>query len=310
MQFAIPLGFLFALTPWCSSALALALGVAIALSLGNPYQARTKKYVKPLLSTAIIGLGFGMNLGVILQAGMNGVLFTAVSLAVTILVGYGLGKILKTAPAISALLNVGTAICGGSAIAAASTAIRARDDETSISLAVVFLLNAVGLIIFPPLGRMFGLDESQFGVWAALAIHDTSSVVGAAAQYGPHALEVGTTVKLVRALWIIPVTFMIAKVYVSKDTDGARAKPAFPYFIIGFLLAAALVTWLPVLQGPGHWLEYAARRLLTATLFLIGAGMTRQTLKNVGLNPLVHGVLLWIFVASASLAAVKFTLAN
>ena len=310
-KFAVPFGFVLALTPWLTSAWALALGAAIALTCGNPYIDYTRKWIKPLLSTAIVGLGAGMNLLVIARAGMNGVVFTVISLALTMLVGYWVGRLLKTPSTISVLLNVGTAICGGSAIAAVSSAIRAPDDETSVSLAVIFVLNAVGLLLFPPLGHFFGLDQAQFGLWAALAIHDTSSVVGATMQYGSQALEVGTTVKLVRALWIVPVTLLIGRFFVhALQKDGQKSAPQYPWFILGFLGAAALVTWLPQLESLGQGVAGVSRHVMTATLFLIGTGMTQKTLKKVGLNPLIHGVLLWALVAGASLMAIQFAIAN
>jgi uncharacterized integral membrane protein (TIGR00698 family) len=301
-RLAIIIGFFASLSPLLNSAAALGLGVAVALGLGNPFLPKTRKWIKPLLSTSIICLGFGMNLLVVAKAGMNGILFTASSLALTMLVGHLLAKAFTLPSGIAILLNAGTAICGGSAIAAVSSAIRAKEEEISVSLAVVFILNAIGLIIFPPLGHAVGLSENQFGVWAALAIHDTSSVVGATVQYGPHAAEIGTTVKLVRALWIIPLTILIAKFY--KGSEGGSAPRQYPWFILGFIAAAAIVTWIPSLQPHGKWIESAGRSLLKGTLFFIGGGLTWATLQKVGIKPLLHGITLWILVGAASLAAV------
>lgn len=301
-KIAITAGFILAVSPLLNSALALALGIAIALLLGNPFLAKTRKWVKPLLSTSIICLGAGMNLLVVAKAGMNGVVFTATSLALTMLAGHLLAKSFGIPSGIAILLNAGTAICGGSAIAAVSSALRSKEEEISVSLAVVFVLNAIGLVLFPPLGHALGLSENQFGIWAALAIHDTSSVVGATVQYGPHAAEIGTTIKLVRALWIIPLTILIAKFY--KGSEGASAPRQYPWFILGFIAMAALVTWIPTLQPVGKWVEYAGRSLLKGTLFLIGSGLTVATLKKVGLKPLLHGVTLWVCVGAVSLAAI------
>jgi uncharacterized integral membrane protein (TIGR00698 family) len=305
----VPIGFLISLSPYVNSGMALALGVAIALTAGNPYIARTRKWTKPLLSTSIIGLGAGIDLMVIGRAGLTGVGYTIIGLASTLLLGWLIGKWLKTPSVVSLLVNVGTAICGGSAIAAVSAVIRAEEYETSVALGIVFMLNAIALFLFPPIGHLFNLSETQFGIWSALAIHDTSSVVGATLQYGPHALEVGTTVKLVRALWIIPVALIIAHFYKQPgpDSTGVKAKPKFPLFILGFLTASALTTWIPVLREPGHIVETIARHLLIATLFLIGAGLTRQTLRQVGAKPLLQGVLLWLIVATANLLFVIVT---
>ena len=303
----LPLGLLFTLTPWASSATALLLGIILALVFGNPYIARTRKLTRPLLSNSIIGLGAGVNLMVVAKAGMEGILFTVVALSATLFVGWLLGRMLKTDSETSLLINVGTAICGGSAIAAVSSAIRAQDHDTSVSLAVVFVLNACALLIFPPLGHHFHLTEGQFGLWSALAIHDTSSVVGATMQYGNHALEVGTTVKLVRALWIIPVTLIIAKLYANKKKGDDSRPTQYPWFILGFLLMSALVTWVPQLSEAGHFVEWLAKRALIVTLFLIGAGLTRATLQKVGFRPLLQGVILWFIVASCNLFVVMQT---
>lgn len=302
----LPLGFILSLTPLLNGATALVLGVAIALTVGNPYSELTRRWTKPLLSTAIIGLGAGMNLLVVLDAGLNGIAATAAGLASVFLLGAGLARLLGISRDLALLLNAGTAICGGSAIAAVAGVIKPKAHETSMALAIVFLLNALGLLIFPWLGHQLGLTQDQFGVWAALAIHDTSSVVGAAAQYGARALEIGTTVKLTRALWIVPVTLLIARFYGrGQDTTGRTKAPPFPWFIAGFLAASLVVTAIPALQEAGHFVEGLSRHLLAATLFLIGCGFTRGALKELGFKPVLHAVILWIVTAGLSLAAVQ-----
>lgn len=307
-RLVVPLGFLISLYPGASSAFALLLGVAIALAFGNPYITQTRKLAKPMLAWSIMGLGAGVNLLVVLKTGFDGIAFTMVSLSLTLLIGTMFGRWLKIDRETSALINVGTAICGGSAIAAVSSSIRAKDESTTVALGVVFILNAVGLIIFPPLGHFFNLTEQQFGLWGALAIHDTSSVIGATLQYGAHALEVGTTVKLVRALWIIPIAILFAKFFHKEDVDTEKKVPAqYPWFIGGFVLMSAIVTWLPQLQTIGHQVEWVAKRALVATLFLIGSGLTLATLKKVGMKALVQGVALWIIVASVSLAVISWS---
>jgi uncharacterized integral membrane protein (TIGR00698 family) len=201
-------------------------------------------------------------------------------------------------------MGVGTAICGGTAIAAVAPAIGAKPNQTSLALAVVFLLNALALFVFPPIGHALGMTPSSFGLWCALAIHDTSSVVGASMQFGDEALGIATTVKLARALWIIPVTLVLARVW-KRDDGAAAGAPRRPWFIFGFLAVAALVTWVPALQAVGQAVALVARQVLVLTLFLVGAGVSRQTLKEVGARPVVLGVVLWVFVASASLWSVR-----
>lgn len=201
-------------------------------------------------------------------------------------------------------MTIGTAICGGSAIAAVAPTIRAKHHEVSVALGIVFILNAVSLFIFPPLGHHFNLTETQFGLWSALAIHDTSTVVGATLQYGAHAVQVGTTVKLARALWIVPVTFIIGWIRSRENQPVSAEKPKRPWFILGFLIAAALVTWVPALTEVGHVVESIAKRALIVTLFLIGTGLTRATLKSVGPRPLFQGIFLWIIMGAGTLAAI------
>ena len=287
-----------------SSAAALILGTFLALTFGNPFLARTSKLTPQLLMIAVIGIGAGMNLLVVGRVGLQGIEYTVIGISSTLLIGFFLGKFLKIGRAVSVLISVGTAICGGSAIAATAPVIRAKSSEISVALGTVFLLNAVALIIFPLVGHYFQLTEAQFGLWSALAIHDTSSVVGATLQYGPRALEVGTTVKLTRALWIVPVALLIGSLYSRGEVKNEKSVPAKkPWFILGFLMMAALVTWVPQLQEAGHLVEFVAKRLMVLTLFLIGAGLNRENLKSVGLGPFFQGLLLWVLVAGASLGA-------
>lgn len=295
------------LYPAVSSALALLMGVFLGLSIGNPFPETTRKMTHRLLTWSIVGLGAGMNLEVVGRVGAHGILYTAVGIGLTLLLGKLLGRALGCSAGVSTLVAVGTAICGGSAIAAVAPVLRSKHEDVSVSLATVFLLNAAALLIFPWIGHRLALDQNQFGLWSALAIHDTSSVVGATMQYGRQALEVGTTVKLARALWIIPVTLIFSWIghrSSSESAHGEKVKSKKPWFILGFLIAAALVTWVPALQAPGHVVEELARRLLVLTLFLIGASLTRKTLAVVGIRPLLQGLILWIVVGSATLMAI------
>lgn len=287
------------LSPWASPPLALALGVAFALASPSPAPARLRGLTKILLQASVVGLGFGMNLSQVLDAGAHGFAYTAGGLAFALAAGWGLGRLLGVDAKTSYLVSVGTAICGGSAIAAVGPVVGADEEQMSVSLGTVFLLNSAALLLFPPIGRALGLSEPQFGLWAALAIHDTSSVVGAAMRYGPEALAVGATVKLARALWIVPVCLATAALLRSK------AKAAWPWFILLFVLAAAAAAYFP--QGGPLWraLHAAAKAGLTVTLFLIGTGLSRAALRKVGARPLIQGVALWVLVAGVSLALIR-----
>lgn len=299
----IPITALLCVAPFVSSALALVLGIALAVTVGNPYLDLTRRYTHNLLALSVVGLGAGMDLGVVGRVGLRGIGYTVIGISTTLILGTLLGKLLKTSRDTSILITSGTAICGGSAIAAIAPTIGAKHHEVSVSLGTVFLLNALALLIFPPIGHALHLSEAQFGLWSALAIHDTSSVVGAAMQYGKEALQIGTTVKLARALWIVPLTIGIGFFVKAEKTEGAQ-KPKRPWFILGFIAAAALVTWVPALQPAGHIVEWIARRMLVLTLFLIGANLTPATLKSVGARPLIQGVVLWIIVAAGTLGAI------
>ena len=305
MTLLFPIAAVLCLFPMISSAVALFLGIIIAVGPGNPFIEKTRKLTPLLLQISVVGLGAGMDLRVVGKVGAEGIGYTVIGIAFAMILGNLLGRLLKTTADTSLLISVGTAICGGSAIAALAPTIRAKHHEVSVALGTVFMLNAVALVIFPWIGHYYSLSESQFGLWSALAIHDTSSVVGANLLYGPHALAIGTTVKLARALWIVPVTFGIGLWRArNQTTTGEKVKAKRPWFILGFVLVAALVTWVPSLQVTGHYVEWAARRALVLTLFLIGASLSREVIRSVGVRPFVQGILLWVIVASTTLGAV------
>lgn len=312
---AVPALAALCLVPQVTTGMGLVAGIVVALTLGNPWAKHTKKLTAPLLQGSVVGLGFGMDLGVVLQAGLQGLSATAVGIVACMVVGLGLGALLGVARDVGLLVTVGTAICGGSAIAAVVPVLRAKEHDATVALAVVFLLNALGLLIFPALGHHFALDEHRFGLWAALAIHDTSSVVGASSLYGPVALQTATTVKLARALWIVPLAFAVglwssrarARTEASRSASDAPAgRPAvkLPWFILGFLAAAAFASTVPGMHELGALLARISRQALVLTLFLIGSHITRASLRAVGVRPLIHGVVLWLIVAAGSLAAV------
>jgi uncharacterized integral membrane protein (TIGR00698 family) len=290
-----------ALTPWATAPLALVAGLAFALLLGTPSPAKVKRLQTLSLQAAVLGLGAGMNLSVLGRVGLMGVGQTLVTLVVTLSAAMLLARLLATERTTSLLIGVGTAICGGSAISAVAPAIGAKSEQSSLALAVVFLLNALALLVFPRVGSWAGLSPEQFGLWCALAIHDTSSVVGAAMSMGPVALAIGTTVKLARALWIVPLTLVLARAW---KAEGPVRKSTPPWFIGGFVALAALVTWVPALAAWGRVVAEGARHVLVASLFLVGAGVSREALRQVGARPLVLGVVLWVLIAAGSLAAI------
>ncbi len=288
-------------TPFVSPPIALVLGLIFAFAIGNPFAKQTAKYTKILLQASVVLLGFGMNLNAVYRAGKDGIAFTLATIFGTLIVGYVVGKLLKVNEKTAALISSGTAICGGSAIAAVAPAIDADDEQISVSMGTIFILNSIALVVFPIIGHWLNLSPNQFGVWAAIAIHDTSSVVGAAQSYGAEALAVATTVKLARALWIAPVALLYAFFYRS-----AKAKLAIPWFIFLFLAATVVRTYMPLEFPPSIFdsLVMLAKTGLTVTLFFIGASLSRETLKKVGILPLVQGVLLWILISLVSLWAV------
>jgi len=288
-------GFILCASGVISPPVALTLGLIFGLSFEHPYPADSRNLSRFLLQASVVGLGFGMNLHEVLRAGRSGFVYTAAGISFALIFGLLAGWLLRVNKTASILISTGTAICGGSAIAAVAPIIGASDEEMAISLGTIFILNSIALLIFPPLGWALHLTQTQFGLWAALAIHDTSSVVGATARYGPVALVVGTTVKLTRALWIVPVAIGAAIVKRSKT------KIQWPWFILLFCLAAVASTYLTALTNFWLVLSNLGKLGLTATLFLIGTGISRATLRQVGWPPLLLGVLLWILVGVASL---------
>ena len=287
------------LSGWISPPVALAVGLVFALAIGNPMPCTTQKIAKVLLQASVVGLGFGLNMGTLLAAGRTGIGFTVCSIVGTLLLGWWVGRMLKVESQASTLVSCGTAICGGSAIAAVAGVIKADGRAVSVALGTVFLLNAVALFIFPPIGHALHLSQNQFGVWSAIAIHDTSSVVGAAAKYGDEALRVATTVKLVRALWIVPLALGLA-----FFTGRKGAKIAWPWFILFFVAAACVRTWLPQGEPVYGKLVLLARLGLTLSLFLIGIQLSWAAVRSVGWRALVQGAILWIVISIAGLLAV------
>ena len=286
---------------WATPPVVLFLGLAFALVCGQPYPAFNKKMSKQLLQYSVVGLGFGMNVEAALASGKDGMMFTVVSVFGTLLLGWLVGRLLlKVDKNTSYLISSGTAICGGSAIAAVGPVIKAKDSEMSVALGTVFILNAVALFIFPPIGRYLGLDDVQFGTWAAIAIHDTSSVVGAGAAYSETALEVATTIKLTRALWIIPVALLTCVIFRSKDK-----KIKLPWFILWFVVAMLVNTYLlDAVPQVGKTINGIARKSLTLTMFFIGASLSPAVLRQVGVKPLLQGVILWGLVSAVTLVVI------
>jgi uncharacterized integral membrane protein (TIGR00698 family) len=288
-----------------SAGAALLAGVAVALTLGNPWPERTRALAQRTLAWSVVGLGAGMDLRVVGRVGIHGVAYTALGIACAFAIGTLLGRRLGVARGTSLLVTVGTAICGGSAIAATAPAIRAKGEEVSIALAAVFLLNGVALFLFPPIGHRLHLGQESFGLWCALAIHDTSSVVGAAAAYGARALEVATSAKLARALWIVPVTVAVARWHARREgAERGVARPPRPWFIAGFVATAALSTYVPALRGIGHVVAQGAHRALAAALFLVGLGLSGASLRALGMRPLLHASALWLVMAGGILGAI------
>jgi len=293
-------GLLFSLSPWASPPLALAIGLVLGLTVGSPFHHETKRVTTMLLQASVVGLGFGMNLNQVLKAGRSGFVYTALGICFALGLGMVLTRALRVKPTAGFLISTGTAICGGSAIAAVGPVAGANEEEMSVALGTVFILNSVALLTFPGIGAALHLSQAQFGLWAALAIHDTSSVVGAAAKYGALALAVGTTVKLARALWIVPMCVATAAV------KRSRARIHWPWFIGLFVLAAVANSFLPAEGAMFHRLYRLGIAGLTATLYLIGSGVSRDTLKTVGARPLLQGVLLWMVVAVMSFLVIRY----
>ena len=286
------------ITSYVTPPVVLFLGLAYALLCGQAFPKFNKTASKKLLQYAVVGLGFGMNLQASLAAGKEGMLFTVISVFGTMIVGMLIGyKLLKVNKTTAYLISSGTAICGGSAIAAVGPVTKAKDSDMSLALATVFILNAVALFTFPVLGRWLGLSQQEFGMWAAIAIHDTSSVVGAGAAYGEEALQVATTIKLTRALWIIPLTLITSLIFRSDSK-----KISIPWFILFFILAIVTNTYLlDAVPMVGKVISGIARKMLTITMFFIGASLSKETLKSVGIRPMVQGILLWIIISIGTL---------
>jgi uncharacterized integral membrane protein (TIGR00698 family) len=290
---------LICLLPVVSPPIALLLGLVLAQLMENPYHAIAHKTTNLLLKISVVGLGFGMNVFSAIKAGREGVLFTVASISLVFIAGTLAGKFFRTDKKTSLLISAGTAICGGSAIAAISPVIKADDKQISVALGAVFILNSIALFVFPAIGHGLHLSQTQFGLWCALAIHDTSSVIGAASKYGAIALQTATTVKLARALWIIPVAFITAFVF-KTDRKNIRI----PYFIGLFILAMLVNTYVPFIKPVVPYITTLAKTGLTVTLFLIGTSLSFKTLRSVGVKPLLQAVLLWVLISGVSLWAV------
>jgi uncharacterized integral membrane protein (TIGR00698 family) len=291
-------GIILAASGFVSPPLALLGGLIYGLALVHPFHVESKNLSKFLLQASVVALGFGMNLHEVLHAGRSGFVYTALSITGAMLLGLGLGYLIHVQKKASFLISAGTAICGGSAIAAVGPIAEANDEEMAVSLGTVFILNSVALFLFPVIGLALHMSQTQFGLWSALAIHDTSSVVGATAKYGAAALAVGTTIKLARALWIVPLSAVTAVFLKSK------ARIQWPWFILFFCFAALLNTLLPAYNGAFGALNHLGRIGLTVTLFLIGTGLNKRTLAKVGVRPLLQGLVLWLIVGSTTLALI------
>jgi uncharacterized integral membrane protein (TIGR00698 family) len=303
---AIALAAALTLSPWGGAAVGLVLGIVIALTLGNPLSAYSGPVARHLLAVAIVCLGAGMDLWLALKVGVHGIGYTAAGILLAFALGLMLAQRLKVSQNLSLLIISGTAICGGSAIAAIAPVLRARDHEIALAIACVFLLNALALLCFPPIGHALGMSPEHFGLWAALAIHDTSSVVGAAASYPEPALEIATAAKLARALWIAPLALLLARVIaVHESTEVKPPRVSIPWFIPGFVAAAALVAWLPVLKPVGLQLAALGKHGLALALLLIGLNLKASTLRSLGYGPALLAVVLWVVLASATLLAIQ-----
>ncbi len=289
--------------PVVSAPVALLAGLVFAFTCKNPCPKFNKKTSKYLLQVAVVCLGFGMNLQESLRSGADGMLFTVVSVISVMCLGVILGYSLHINRKTAYLISSGTAICGGSAIAAVGPVLKANENEMAVSLGVIFILNAVALFVFPPLGHMFDMSQAQFGTWAAIAIHDTSSVVGAGEVYGEQALQMATLIKLTRALWIIPLA--LVTMFVFRDGSG---RISIPWFIFIFILAMVANTYLPLPQWFTAAMEWIARRGMVVTLFLIGASLSLSTVRQVGVKPLLLAVALWILIGVSSLLVVLNTI--
>lgn len=294
--------FILCLAPFITTAMALLLGVFFALFLTHPYPQLSKMLSRYLLQVSIVGLGFGMSLFESLKTGRDGILFTILSVFGVLFLGMLIGKWLRLDRIIAYLIAAGTAICGGSAIAAVAPIVKAKDSEISVSIGTVFILNALALLLFPSIGHFFHLSQSDFGTWAAIAIHDTSSVVGAGAAYGEAALKIATTVKLTRALWIIPLCLVTALLFREKTEKMYK-----PWFILFFILAMLINTFFPLPQLISSNIIMLAKKGFTVTLFLIGTDISLETLKKVGPKAFIFGIILWVIISVSSFAVIALT---
>lgn len=295
------------LVPFLTPAIALLSGLIVAFTIGNPFVQHNKIFTKILLQASVVGLGFGMNLTEAMEAGKIGFVFTIFSIALTMGLGLLIGKLLKVNVETRTLVSGGTAICGGSAIAAIAPVIKAKDNDMTVALGTIFTLNAIALFIFPPLGNWLGMNDTEFGYWCAIAIHDTSSVVGAAAERSELALQIATTTKLIRALWIIPLTLIISVFYNKYNKkEGGKGKVAIPWFIFLYVVAMVIATYVP--QGAELYTKTVgiARYGMIYTLFLIGSGLSWNSLKQVGFRPILLGIILWIIISVVSAITILY----
>lgn len=294
----------FCLSPLSSPPVSLAIGILTAFVFRRPMAGFSGRGAKYLLQASVILLGFGMDLSAIYRAGREGVWLTVATITVTLAAGALIGRVLRVDSKMVALISCGTSICGGSAIAAAAPAIRAEPRQIAVSLGIVFILNSVALFIFPPAGHLLGMTPDQFGIWSAVAIHDTSSVIGAAQAFSPESAGIAATVKLARALWIAPVALLLGRIF--RRADGPAAKVAVPWFIFLFLAAAAIRTFAPAAVLPSIFDSFTnlAKAGMSATLFIIGAGLNPRTIRDVGFRPFLLGVTLWTLVVALSLVAI------
>jgi uncharacterized integral membrane protein (TIGR00698 family) len=292
------LALILAASGLVSPPIALLGGIVYGFAVQHPFHGESRRLAKFLLQASVIAMGFGMNLQVVLRAGRSGFVYTAVSITLAMLLGLALGHLFRVEKIPAFLISAGTAICGGSAIAAVAPIANADEEEMAVSLGTVFVLNSIALFLFPWLGYHLRLSQEQFGLWSALAIHDTSSVVGAAAKYGATALVIATTIKLTRALWIVPLSF------VTAGTLKSKARIQWPWFILLFGVAALLNTVLPGMHVAFDKFNYLGKIGLTVTLFLIGTGLDKEALKKVGVRPLLQGLALWFVVGTATLTAI------
>lgn len=313
----IPFGYFIGFEIF-SPAAALFTGLVFASIFGTPFPKFNKKLSKYLLQISIVGLGFGMNLQESLKSGADGMMFTIISVIGVMVIGVLLGRYMKIDRKTSYLISSGTAICGGSAIAAVGGVLKANENEMAVSLGVIFILNAIALFIFPPMGHFFGLSQEQFGTWAAIAIHDTSSVVGAGEAYGAKACELATLIKCTRALWIIPLAFFTMWLFRNKKgqtgSNDKKGKISIPWFILLFVVAMFIYSYTPEAAMPLMSPLYAAavsiaKKMLAVVLFAIGANLSPKVIKQVGIKPMIQALILWAVIGSSSLLVVMWTIA-